>query len=132
MPDHLHLLCCGLSELTDQRVAIKFLRKNLNLSLKTIGYELQSQPYDHVLREEQCERSAIEDVAEYITRNPERKALVPLDGFANYPHTGCLLPGYPNLRLFQDESWDVVWRTLDFLKRTACFRQPDPNYRTKP
>jgi hypothetical protein len=34
--------------------------------------KLQHQPYDHVLRESECERDAFEDVAEYIARNPER------------------------------------------------------------
>jgi len=128
MPDHGHLLCCGLSENTDQRTAMKTFRSDVNECLDRIGFEFQRQPYDHVLREEECEKSAIEDVAEYIARNPERRELVPIDGFAKYPYTGCLLPGYPNLELFQPDSWEIVWRTLSFLKRTECFRRPDPKY----
>jgi len=108
MPDHMHLLWCGLSENTDQRVAIKTFRGDVNECLKKIGLELQKQPYDHVLREEECDKSAIENVADYIARNPERKKLVPGGGFARYPYTGCLTPGYPNIKLFEPESWDIV------------------------
>ena len=168
MPDHIHMLWCGLSEgsgtrqefrsatndrelpkvlatsatterrssatndiqssATDQRVAIKTFRNDLNDCLKRIGYEFQRQPYDHVLREDECEKSAIEDTAEYIARNPERKQLIPVDSFAKYPFTGCLLPGYPQIKLFAENGWDVIWLTLSFLKRTECFRLPDPKY----
>ena len=130
MPDHVHLLWCGLSEETNQRVAMKTFRSDLNDCLKRVGYEFQRQPYDHVLREDECEKSAVEDVAEYIARNPERKQLVDRDGFAKYPYTSCLIPGYPNIRMFQPDSWEIIWRTLSFLRRTACFRQPDPKRNT--
>ncbi len=128
MPDHMHLLWCGLSHSCDQRIAMRTFRKDLNDCLARIGFELQKQPYDHVLREEECNKSAIEDTADYIARNPERKRLVPVDGYANYPHTSCLLPGYPQIKLFLPESWNVIWRTLSFLRRTECFRIPDPKY----
>ena len=126
MPDHGHMLWCGLSEVADQRVAMKTFRSDVNECLRRIGFEFQKQPYEHVLREQECERSAIEDVAEYIARNPERKKLVTADGFAKYQYTGCLIPGYPNIKLFEADSWDIVWRTLSYLKRTECFRRPDP------
>ncbi|PHQ35405.1 hypothetical protein [Rhodopirellula bahusiensis] len=131
MPDHAHLLWCGLSESADQRLAMKTVRNDLNSCLKRIGFEFQRQPYDHVLRESECECSAIEDVAEYIARNPERKGLAPVDGFSDYIYTGCLIPGYPNLRLFELDSWEILWRTLSFLKRTECFRRNDPKYAQK-
>jgi hypothetical protein len=57
----------------------------VNECLKRINFGFQRQPYDHVLREEECEQAAIVDVAEYIARNPERKELVAVDGFA-----GCM------------------------------------------
>jgi REP element-mobilizing transposase RayT len=126
MPDHIHLLCCGLADSTNQRNAIKRLRKDAHECLQRIGFEFQRQPYDHVLCGEELEQSAIEDVSEYIARNPERKQLVPIDGFATYSYTACLLPGFPEIRLFEPESWDTVWRTISFLKRTECFRIPDP------
>ncbi len=128
MPDHMHLLWAGLSISADQLPAMKHFRKNMNDSLKRIGFEFQRQPYDHVLKEDELERSAIEDVAEYIARNPERKSLVGIDKFAEHPYTGCLLPGAPLVRLFGERGWDEVWVTMDFLKRTACYRTPDPKY----
>ncbi len=161
MPDYLHMLWCGLSEgtqapvaevaktfgllelqqsppkvlatsATDQLTAMKTFRKDTNECLKKIGYEFHRQPYDHVLREKECNKHAIEDVAEYIARNPERKKLVAVDDFAKYSFTGCLVPGYPNLKLFQIDSWDRIWRTLSFLKRTECFRRSDPKHTQSP
>jgi len=126
MPDHMHLLWCGLTESTDQRVAMKRFRKDLNDCLKRVTFSLQSQPFDHVLKEEELERDALEAVIEYIARNPERAELVGADQFASWPYTGCLIPGYPQMELFEPDSWDRMWRTLAFLKRTECFRIPDP------
>ncbi|QDT02909.1 hypothetical protein K227x_12880 [Rubripirellula lacrimiformis] len=128
MPDHMHLLWCGLAESSDQILAAKHLRSDLNDCFRRIGYQLQTQAYDHVLKDDELELGAIEAVAEYIARNPERKKLVGVDQFAKYPYTNCLLPGYPQLRLFQADSWNRVWRTLSFLKRTNCHRFPDPKY----
>jgi len=128
MPDHMHLLWAGLSSESDQLPAMKNFRKNMNDSLKRIGFEFQRQPYDHVLKDDELELTAIEEVAEYIARNPERKGLVGVDEFANYSYTGCLLPGAPLVRLFGERGWDEVWVTMAFLKRTECYRKPDPKY----
>lgn len=127
MPDHIHMLWCGLAESTDQRVAMKRLRLNANDCLKRIDHRFQRQPYDHVLREKELEKEAIEGVCDYIARNPERKGLVLNDEYASYSYTSCLLPGFPQIRLFEPTSWDTVWRTISFLKRTQCFRIPDPS-----
>ena len=51
-----------------------------------------------------------------------------VDTFATYPFTGCLLPGAARLRLFTEKGWDEIWRTPAFLRRTECFRRPDPKY----
>jgi REP element-mobilizing transposase RayT len=126
MPDHIHMLWCGLAESTDQRVAMKRLRSDANDCLKRIGYCFQRQPYDHVLRDKELEKDAIESVCDYIARNPERKGLVPIDEYASYSYTSCLLPGYPQIRLFEATSWDTIWRTISYLKHTQCFRIPDP------
>lgn len=126
MPDHIHMLWCGLTETTDQRVAMKRFRKETNDCLKRIGFAFQSQPYDHILKEDELKRDALESVIEYIARNPERAGLVGEDQFAAWPYTGCLIPGYPQMRPFEPDSWDRLWRTLSFLKRTECFRIPDP------
>ena len=127
MPDHVHLLWAGLAGDSDQRVAMKFLRREMNRCLKRIGYRLQQQAYDHVLREEERERTAIETVVEYIARNPERQGLVEADAFASYRYTGCLLPGFPEVQLFQPGSWEAIWRTMAFLRRTEVFRVGDPS-----
>ena len=128
MPDHMHLLWTGVADSSDQLVAMKSFRKDLNDALGRIGFRLQLQSYDHVLKDQELEREAIELTAEYIARNPERKKLIDVDAFAKYPFTGCLLPGAARLRLFSETCWDKVWRTLVFLKRTECYRRPDPKY----
>ena len=93
MPDHLHLLWVGMLDTADQPNAAKYFRKQLNPILAKLGVRFQQQPYDHVLREEQRERTAFETVVEYIARNPERTGLVKADGYRDYPYTGCLVPG---------------------------------------
>tara|TARA_R110002073_G_scaffold163276_1_gene319318 strand:+ start:8586 stop:9317 length:732 start_codon:yes stop_codon:yes gene_type:complete len=128
MPDHMHLLWAGLTAKSDQLVGMKSFRKNLNDTLQRIGFQLQRQPYDHVLQDDEREQKAIEVVAEYIARNPERKGLVANDKFAKYPYTGCLLPGAPLLKPFQAKGWDPIWTTMSFLRRTECFRKADPKY----
>ena len=56
MPNHLHLLWMGLREESDQRNAMKFLRKQLAVELARrsptgVEFELQKQSHDSVLRE---------------------------------------------------------------------------------
>lgn len=128
MPDHLHLLWTGLATDSNQLNAMKSFRISINDSLSRVGHALQRQAYDHVLKDNELERQAIESVAEYIARNPERKGLVAVDEFCDYPYTGCLLPGAPLVRLWTATGWDEVWKTLSFLRRTECFRKPDPKY----
>jgi hypothetical protein len=126
MPDHLHLLWMGLLESCDQRNAARFFRRQMNLPLAKLGLQLQKQPYDHVLREDEgsgvgnavgeggiltnSATSAFEAVAEYIARNPERAGLVPVDGYRQYAYTGCLVPGYPDLSPWQDDYWTRFWK----------------------
>ena len=110
MPDHIHLLWIGITDGCDQRNAMKFFRELVNKSLLKLDARLQDQSFDHVLRDEERARTAFEDVAEYIARNPERKQLVQPDRFMDYKFTGCLVPGYPNLSPFQDAYWDLFWR----------------------
>ena len=127
MPDHMHFLWTGLTPGADQLVAAKAIRRELNRCLERIQFRLQAQAYDHVLKSEEVEGNAVETIAEYIARNPERKGLIPVDHFARYPYTGCLIPGFPSLRLFGERGWDDVWRTIAYLRRTELFRYPDPN-----
>lgn len=125
MPDHLHLLLVGILDGCDQLNAIKFLRTQLNLVLDKLGAQLQQQPYDHVLREEQRERHAFEGVVEYIARNPERAELVPPDHFQEYKYSGCLVPGYPDLSPWQKNYWDLYWRLYSRMREQGMMRIRD-------
>lgn len=110
MPDHVHLLWVGILDGSDQRVAVKFFRSQLNPILAKLGCQFQQQPFDHVLTEDQRERSAFENIVEYIARNPERADLVKVDRYREYKYTGCLVPGYPDLSPWQAGYWDLFWR----------------------
>ena len=123
MPDHLHLLWLGLLKHSDQLLAMRFFRKQLNPVLEKLGAELQRETYDHVLREEEREQSAFEDIAEYIARNPERAGLIEPDGFRAYPFTGCLVPGYPELKLWEPDSWTRFWRCYAYLRKNGLIHR---------
>lgn len=110
MTDHLHLLWMGITDASDQRLAARFFRTQLNIPLRELGYEFQTQAYDHVLRDDERQEAAFEAIAEYIARNPERAGLVPNDGYREYPYTGCLMPGYPNLSPWQADYWELFWQ----------------------
>ena len=122
MPDHLHLLWVGVLDGSDQRNAVKYFRRQLNPILEKLEARFQKQPYEHVLREEERAKDAFETVAEYIARNPERARLVGPDCYRQYPYTGCLVPGYPELRPWQPDYWERFWRTYAYLK-THGFHQ---------
>ena len=125
MPDHVHMLWHGLTPNSDQLRALTFFRKASNQSLRRIGFQWQNQAYDRVLREKELEVNELQTIVEYIARNPERNGLVAADQFASYGYSGCLLPGYPELRLFEPDSWTRVWRALAYLKKTAVFTRLD-------
>jgi REP element-mobilizing transposase RayT len=122
MPDHMHLLWIGIRPESDQLLAARFFRKQLNPILEKLGARFQQQPHDHVLSEEQRGKSAFEDVVEYIGRNPERAKLVPENGFRQYSYTGCLVPGYPELKLWQPDFWGRFWRTYAYLTKHGLIR----------
>jgi len=106
MPDHFHLIWIGLSESSDQLLASKFLRKQLNERLAPL--RLQRQPYDHVLREEERAESAFADTMRYIRLNPERARLI--DEGSNWPYAGAIIPGYPNLNFGTEDFWPTFWK----------------------
>lgn len=125
MPDHFHLLLIGYRPNSDQRIALKYLRRHVNRILTDFHCRLQQQAHDHVLSEEQRNHEVFETVAEYIARNPERAGLVPRDGFRSYPHTGCVLPGYPEMSLWQNDYWTRAWRILSFLRQGVDAKDGD-------
>ncbi len=103
-------------------IAAKFFRAQMNPVLEKLGAQFRQQAYDHVLREGERERTAFEDVVEYIAGNPERAGLVPVDGFRRYPYTGCLVPGYLDLSPWQDDYWDLFWRLYLHLRTRGLVR----------
>jgi len=122
MPDHIHLLWVGIFDFSDQQKAAKYFRKQLNLVLEKLGAYLQRQAYDHVLREEERERTAFENVVEYIARNPERAKLVKENCFHEYSYTDCLIPGYPELKLWQEDFWERFWRAYSYLQENGLMQ----------
>ncbi len=122
MPDHFHLVWMGLLDGSDQRRAMRHFRKAVDESLRRIGFELQDQAFDSVFKEEERTDASLRNACEYIARNPERAGLVPVDGYRQYPFTGCLVPGYPELRPFDDGYWDSLDRTVSFLRRDGLSR----------
>ncbi len=108
MPDHMHLLVCGLSESTDQRKAMRFLRRQTNRILAP-EHQLQKQAHDHVLTEKERESDAFQSVAYYIFNNPVRSNLIPDDSPFDWPYSGCIVVGYPDLDPPAEDYWDKFW-----------------------
>jgi len=124
MHDHFHMLWMGLSESCDQLLAMKHFRKTTNESLGRLGYKLQDQAFDHVLTDDERKETHFRAIVEYIARNPERAGLVPTDAFATYQFSGCIVPGYPELRLYEPSFWDQFDRIISFLRKEGLTRRP--------
>ncbi len=122
MPDHMHFLWLGIDDRSDQLKACEYFRKRLGEPLSKLGVEFQHQPYDHVLKDEERLENEVCNLVEYIARNPERKHLVPADQFKSYPYTNCLVPGYPELQIWQPDFWTRFWRCYSFLRKNGLFR----------
>jgi REP element-mobilizing transposase RayT len=113
MPDHLHLLWMGLRADTDQRNAMRFLRKHLAVELDRrprdgAEFKLQKQSHDFVLREDDRRRGAFQRTCFYVLNNPSRKNLAghPRD----WPFLGAVVPGYPFLHPLDDDFWEQFWK----------------------
>jgi putative transposase len=119
MPDHIHLLWAGILGGCDQRLAMRCFRKQLNPVLEKLNARFQVEPYDHVLCDDERQETAFEAVAEYVARNPERRGLVPTDGYSQYKFTGCLVPGYPELKPFESNYWERFWRVYSHLTKNG-------------
>jgi REP element-mobilizing transposase RayT len=115
MPDHGHFLFGGLEENSDQKKAIKMLRREWNLILKDAApaCRLQVQAFDHVLTESERERGTFENVAGYILENPQRGRLV--DSYKDWPYLGVMVVGYPRIDPRDDEFYPLFWRIYDRL-----------------
>lgn len=108
MPDHAHFLWMGISTASDQKLAAAHFRSAWNAELDRKNRELQRQPFDHVLREEERKRSAFVAVAHYIFENPVRKELCA--DRRKYPFSGALVPGYPDMDPRDEDYWERFWR----------------------
>tara|TARA_B100000029_G_scaffold341119_1_gene333379 strand:- start:1361 stop:1717 length:357 start_codon:yes stop_codon:yes gene_type:complete len=117
MPDHLHMIWIGVSLASDQQSASKFFRRHSNRILRSHDVQWQSQAYDRVLRERELERAGFEDLATYIIENPVRAGITGVGHEANYPYTGCMIPGYPELQPTASDYWDMFWRLYSLLLR---------------
>lgn len=123
MPDHLHLVWMGLRVDSDQRNAMKFLRKHLAAALVRrsptgVEFELQKQSHDSVLREQDRQRGAFEKSCFYVLDNPRRKELV--EHLKDWPHLGAIVPGYPFLHPLGEDFWELFWKI--YMKE----REPSP------
>jgi putative transposase len=112
MPDHAHLVWLGVDESSDQKKASRFLRQHLRPLLDPA--KLQKQPHDHVLCEKERERNAFQSVCYYIQENPVRKEFV--SDWADYPYTGCMIPGYPELDIQATDYWLRFWRVYTYVR----------------
>ena len=128
MPEHFHALWIGIDDRMCQLKASKFFRKQLNTVFEKIGYRLQHQAHDRVLRDDERMETAFESLVEYIARNPERAGLVPQDGFRGYKYTGCLVPGNPELTLWQEDFWQRFSRTMSFIRAHGLFRPKNEDF----
>jgi putative transposase len=108
MPDHVHLLLHGWDSEGDQKGLMRFLRRHSNALLGETGFRWQPQAYDHVLRPEESDRYAYERLARYITENPVRAGWV--ERAEDWPHSGAVVPGYPELSLWLPDYWERYWR----------------------
>ena len=128
MPDHIHIVWLGLKLASDQREAMRFLRKYLARELTRrsptgVEFELQKQSHDSVLREKDRTRGALGSACFYVLDNPQRKELVahPRD----WPYLGAIVPGYPFLHPLEEDFWPMFWKFY------TEQREPAPTEATK-
>lgn len=122
MPDHLHMMWLSVLDGADQLPAMKHFRSRMNEALSVFDCQLQDQPYENVLKEDQRLEHAFAEVCEYIARNPERAGLVADDGYSEYKYSGCIIPGYPELKPFTADYWTRFWRAYSYLQKNGFIR----------
>lgn len=106
MPDHVHVVCCGLSAESDQATAIAFLRKHSNALLKPRRW--QREAYDRVLREDERKQRAFDALCNYVLMNPVRAGVV--EAWQDYPYSGAVVVGYPELHPRLSDYWERFWK----------------------
>jgi len=106
MPDHLHVLCEGLSD--DSRLLdflSRFKQQTAYEHRKQCGAPLwQARSHDHILRK----ADAMEDVAWYIWMNPVRKGLC--TDPKQFPFSGSLTMPWNHVRP-PTQTWQPPWKS---------------------
>ncbi len=115
MPDHMHILLRGYRQEARLLPAIRFVRRETSVALRSAFY--QKQAYDHVLRDRELTRSAFAAVIRYILENPLRAKLCSKP--EDYPYSGAILPGYPRVDVHDESYWDHFWRIFHLLAETS-------------
>jgi putative transposase len=116
MSDHIHLIWMGLRATSDQRNAMKFLRKHLAVELKRrstagVEFEMQKQSHDSVLTEKDRMRGAFTKTCFYVLDNPRRKGLI--EHPRAWPHLGAIVPGYPFMHPLDEDFWELFWKLYE-------------------
>jgi REP element-mobilizing transposase RayT len=111
MPDHIHIMLWGYRDDSDAYLAASFLRKYTRREILPARY--QKQAYDHVLIENELNRDSFEGVCHYILENPVRAKICELA--REYPFSGSLIPGYPDLRIHEEGYWELFWKLVNRL-----------------
>lgn len=129
MPDHMHVVWLGLKVASDQREAMRFIRKFLARELArrsptSVEFELQKQPHDSVLREKDRTRGALGSACFYVLDYPRRKGLVAHP--REWPYLGAIVPSYPFLHPLEEDFWPIFWRFY------TEQREPAPKEAKKP
>jgi REP element-mobilizing transposase RayT len=109
MPDHIHLVWIGMTAESDQLNGMRFLRRQLNPFLEPCHF--QHQAHDRVLREEDRQRGAFARVCFYVLSNPVRARLA--GGIEDWPFSGALIPGYPDVHPAESHYWETFWKLHD-------------------
>lgn len=111
MPDHAHVLLMGLSEVSDQRHAVAFLRRYTAPMFAVVEVAWQKQAFDHVLREQEREREAFAAVVAYILANPVQAGLCAEAGL--WPYSGSVVAGSPGLDWRRSDFWERFWEVCN-------------------
>jgi REP element-mobilizing transposase RayT len=106
MPDHAHFVWMGIEDSADLMLAAGFFRRQTNILLAPFHW--QREAYDHVLRASERKGDAFCDACGYVLEHPVRKQLCVT--WQDYPYSGAILPGYPDVDPRRSDFWDVFWK----------------------
>ena len=107
MPDHVHILACGMKESSDLMVFVEMLKQETGFEFerRTDRRLWQKKYYDHILRS----GDSMDRVAWYIWMNPVRKRLC--DTPSTYPFAGSFtVIGKKLLAGYRPIEWIPPWR----------------------